>query len=142
MERKKMLILIFAIVVLVGGIFIIVKSIQDKNAVNTPVSQNTIVKNNMFAQDTTDANKKATTDVTGIVEVIAEKTLTIKGQESIVVNIDGATPVLITAGAGQPIAGQMADLKKGDSVKVTYDKTTKNALIISVTRAQAVENKK
>jgi hypothetical protein len=142
MDRKKILILIFAIVVLVGGIFIIAKSIQNKNVANNPVGQSTIVKNNMFGQDTTDASKKATTDATGTVEVIAEKTLTIKSQESIVVNINGATPVLITVGTGQPTAGQMADLKKGDSVKVTYDKTTKNVLMISVTGAQTVEKKK
>ncbi|MFZ2189087.1 MAG: hypothetical protein WAV73_06015 [Candidatus Moraniibacteriota bacterium] len=143
MNTKKTLILVFALVVLFGGIFIIAKSIRDKNVVNNPVDQNAIVKSNMFGQDAAKDNKNARVDVSGSVEAIAEKTLTIKTpQELTVVNINGTTPVIITLGADQPIAGQMADLKKGDSVKVTYDKTTKNASMISITRAQAVEKKK
>jgi uncharacterized protein YneF (UPF0154 family) len=143
MNTKKTIILVFALIVLFGGIFIIAKSIRDKSVANKPVDQKTIVKNNMFGQEATKVNENARVDISGSVEVIAEKTLTIKTpQESTLVNINGATPVIITLGADQPTAGQMADLKKGDLVKVTYDKTTKNVLMISVARAQTVEKKK
>ncbi|MEI6588196.1 MAG: hypothetical protein WCO05_04595 [Candidatus Moraniibacteriota bacterium] len=143
MNTKKTIILIFALVVLFGGIFIIAKSIRDKSVAKNPVDQNTIVKNNMFGQEATKVNENARVDVSGSVEVIAEKTLTIKTpKESTVVNINGSTPVIITTSTDQPTAGQMADLKKGDLVNVTYDKTTKNVLMIFVTRAQAVEKKK
>ena len=141
MDRKKMLILIFALVVLVGGIFVIVRSINNRNQ-NNSSNQTLNAKSNMFGQDSSAAKENTMTDVAGTVEVIAEKTLTIKGQELSVVNINGSTPVMITAGASQPVAGQMADLKVGDSVKVSYDKITKNAIIISVAKTPVVEKKK
>ncbi len=58
----------------------------------------------MFGQDASRTKENNMTDVMGIVETIAEKMLTIKGQELTVVNINGSAPVMmIAAGAGQPV---------------------------------------
>ena len=136
-----MLILIFALVVLVGGVFLIAKSISNKKQASNNPTQNPLanVKKepaNLFGQDAAN-NKNTSVDVTGTVGVIAEKTLTIKTTDvSIAVNINGATPVMLQAGNVPAVVGQMADLKKGDSVKVTYDQTSKNAQLIFIMRAQ------
>lgn len=75
-------------------------------------------------------------EVTGNIESIQEKTLTVKNpQETVVVNINGATPVMLFVNTDKKAVGQMADLKLGDPVKVLYDETTKNAMKISVTKS-------
>jgi len=142
MDRKKVLILALALIVLFGGIFLVTRTISNKDKVaksTTNSTQNSVVAKkepaNLFGQAETNAQKKATLDAIGTVEVIAEKTLTVKADKaSVVVNINGATPVMLAVGKNAPVAGQMADLKKGDSVKVTYDQATKAARLILITR--------
>ncbi|MCX6761402.1 MAG: hypothetical protein NTY33_00940 [Candidatus Moranbacteria bacterium] len=141
MDRKKILVLLLALVVLVGGIFFVTRSISNKNqAVTAPIANPVATKKepaNLFGQGTVDATK-TTLDASGNVETILEKTLTIKNPNgSTVVNINGATPVMITDGKNSSVAGQMADLKVGDAVKVTYDTATKNTTLISVTKVPA-----
>lgn len=137
MDRKKILVLLLALVVLVGGIFFIARSISNKNqAVTAPVATKKEPAN-LFGKETANT-AKTTLDVVGNVAIISEKTLTIKNStQSTVVNINGATPVMITDEKNQTSASQMADLKVGDAVKVTYDQTTKNAMLISVTKIPA-----
>ena len=141
MERKKILIVSFALVVLFASIFLIVKGIGSKNQVDNNPAPNTNVVNvgKPESQPILDQKGQETnlTNVTGSVAVIGEKTMTVKNQgeeKSTVVNINGSTPVMIANGKAQPVPGQMADLKKGDAVRVTYDKTTQKALMILVTR--------
>lgn len=140
MDRKKILILILALTVLVGGIFFIARSINNKNQVGKPNQNKSVAKKepaNIFEQDANGKKEVSATDVVGSVSVIAEKTLTVKTQkDAVVVNINGATPVVITSG-DKTITGQMADLKVGDAVKVTYDETSKNVALISVIRPNA-----
>lgn len=136
MERKKIAIITFALLVLFGGIFFVARSIKEKQAgtAQAPIGGEKQPAN-LFGQNT-EENKANIATVTGSVEIIAEKTLTVKNpQESIVVNINGATPVRLTVGNANPVAGQMADLKKGDLVIVTYDKINKNTMLISVSRS-------
>ena len=139
MDRKKVLILALALIALFGGIFLVARKISNKNKVaksTTNPAQNSVAEKkgpvNLFGQNKTGAQQS---DATGTVDVIAEKTLTIKtNQAPLVVNINGATPVMIVVGKNSPAAGQMADLKKGDSVRVTYDQATKAARLILITR--------
>jgi hypothetical protein len=142
MDRKKILILALALIVLFGGIFLVARTISNKEGVaksSTNPTQKSVTEKkgpvNLFGQNETGAQQKTTSDATGTVDVIAEKTLTIKtNQEPLVVSINGATPVMLAVGKNAPVAGQMADLKKGDSVKVTYDQATKAARLILITR--------
>ncbi len=144
MERKKVFILIFALVVLVGGIFLVARNISNKSKTtdSSLPSQQTPSTNakkepaNLFGQDTPNS-KTTAADVTGTVDTIVEKTLTIKTQkDSVAVNINGATPVMLQVGNTPAKVGQLADLKKEDSVKITYDSVTLNAQLILIVRAQ------
>ncbi|MEI7425592.1 MAG: hypothetical protein WCK16_01530 [Candidatus Moraniibacteriota bacterium] len=135
MDRKKSSILILALVVLVGGIFFIVSQINKKQEVapvTTKSSSELEVKrnemlNNRVLEKGGDEN---TNTFTGKVMVIDQYLLTVKNtNESIGLNITGATPVM---DAGK--VSQMADLKVGDDINVTYDKTTKNATLIYIVR--------
>ena len=143
MDRKKILILIFALVVLVGGIFFILRSIGSKNQTATKPIQTPITPKktpaNIFGQ--ANQTQATTTDVMGSIGTIAEKTITVTHlKESTVLNITGATPVMITAGT-KTIPGQMADLKVGDAAKVTYDQTSKNVTMISIVRPEVAGKK-
>lgn len=129
MDRKKILILILALVVLVGGIFFIASQVNKKQEVN-PVATRTPSELETKKQGLSKGGDENVIVFTGNVVEIAEKLLTVKSiSESIAVNITGATPVM---DAGK--VSQMADLKVGDNINVTYDKTTKNATLIYIVR--------
>ncbi len=135
MERKKIAIIAFALLVLFGGIFFVARSIKEKQSgtAQAPIGGEKQPAN-LFGQNAGES-KESVAIITGSVEIIAEKTLTVKNpQESMVVNINGATPVMLMVGSASPVVGQLADLKKGDSVKMSYDRTTKNVMLISVLR--------
>jgi hypothetical protein len=149
MDRKKVFVLSLALLVLFGGVLLIARSIGKKDVAGIPVSDNknpvTTKKEsaNLFGKGTEEETAKNITDAVGIVEAIGEKTITVKNAEnSSVVGITGATPVVITSNNAKTISGQMADLKVGDAVKVVYDKTTKNVTMITITRAIAPEKTK
>jgi hypothetical protein len=134
MDRKKISILTFALIVLFGGIFFIASSINKESATTGQAPIKKEENANLFGQSA-EESKISGADITGSVEIIAEKTLTVKNsQELVVVNINGSTPVMLIVGNASPVVGQMADLKKGDLVKVTYDKVNKNTMLISVSR--------
>jgi hypothetical protein len=139
MDRKKILILALALIALFGGIFLVARKISNKEGIakfgTNPVQTVTEKKGPANLFNATGEKQKTTSDATGIVDVITEKTLTIKiNQTPLVVSINGATPVMIAVGKNVPVAGQMADLKKGDSVKITYDQATKAARLILIVR--------
>ncbi len=129
MDRKKILILILALVVLVGGIFFIASQVNKKQEVN-PVATRTPSELETKKQGLSKGGDENTNTFTGYVEVIDQYLLTVKNaNESVGVNITGATPV-VDAGKNS----QIANLKVGDNVNVTYDKITKNATLIYIVR--------
>jgi hypothetical protein len=139
MERKKILILTFALVVLIGGLFFVARSVRDKGvlrrdevAKNAPVAEKKF-ELGMFS-DRKEAGRGRTADkVMGSIVAIAEKTLTVKHlQNSTILNITGSTPVMIVKGKNQPVLGQVADLAVGDAVTVFYDKSTSDANMIQL----------
>lgn len=135
-NMKKITILAFALIVLFGGIFFVVRSINKERGITAQNLNKEEKKSpNLFGQNI-EENKASVATANGSVEAIAEKTLTVKGQqESVVVNISGSTPVMLTIGTASPVVGQMADLKKGDIVSVTYNKINRNTMLISVSRS-------
>jgi hypothetical protein len=138
MDRKKILLLILVLVVLVGGIFLISSSIKDKKQGVTAPNPVVATKEepvNMFRQGSGEDNGKNMIDISGTVDVIGEKDLTVKTQnEAILVNISGVTPVMVTGADNKAVVGQIADLKVGDVIKVTYDKVTRNAVMVYLNR--------
>jgi hypothetical protein len=133
MDRKKILLLILALVVLVGGIFLISSSINNKKqevATTKPVATKKEPAN-MFRQESGEDSGKNMIDVSGTIDVIGERNLTIKTQnEAVVVNISGVTPVMVIGADNKAVVGQLADLKIGDVVKVTYDNVTRNVVMV------------
>jgi len=137
MDRKKILILTLVLVVFAGGAFLISRNTSNKKQGGTAFNPVTVKKEpvNMFGQGSGEDRGKNITDVAGAIEVIEEKTLTIKtSKEAVVVNINGVTPVMVMRTNNKAVVGQMADLKIGDAVKVTYDKITRNAVMIYLNR--------
>ena len=133
MDRKNILVLLLALVVLVGGIFFVIRRANNRN-MPTPTPS-------LSGKET--HNAKTAVDVTGNIEVIGEKTVTVKNANEVTVaNINGATPVMISDGKNPAVAGQMADLKLGDAVKMTYDKTTKNVMVVLVMRSAPMQKTK
>ena len=143
MLKKQIVIIAFALITLVGGIYIVARNISNKSQEETKInsSASSIYSKKdspkSFIQEVKEEKADSTVDASGSIEMIEEKTLTIKQlRGSLVVNINGATPVMLIAGRSQPVPAQVADLKKGELVKITYDKTTKNAIQISIIRPQ------
>ena len=136
MDKKQLSILIFALLVLFSGIFIITKAIQNKRGVNFGQSSmmNGKGKANFFDRKQGDKTAEVA-DVIGGVDSISEKALTIKQAEAVIaVNINGSTPVMIATGDKQETAGQVADIKTNDTVRVSYDKVSKDARLIVILR--------
>ena len=142
MERKKMLIVIFALVVLLGSVVFAARRIADKDRNNNPKSTQNNTKNDVTPGQGTKADSD-TANIMGTIKKIEGKSLTIGVMENLtVVNIDGSTPVRIVEGKNPIVTGQVADLKVGDAVSVTFGKTTKNATVIFITRNQTMEKAK
>ena len=141
MNTKKIAIIALALVALIGGVFIIARSISNKDSLSGS-SQNPMATKkepvNLFGQGSASNDKtKETAEIVGTLAVIGEKTITVKNvdTDAAIININGATPVMISNNENKVTSGQMADLKVGDSVTVTFDKATKNAMLISVTKS-------
>ncbi|MFA5962230.1 MAG: hypothetical protein WC848_06115 [Parcubacteria group bacterium] len=137
MNKKQVVVLSLALVVLFGSIYFVARKISDGNRSINPKNMTNDKKEipvNIFSQDANNQQSSAN-DVSGNIEKIAEKTLTIKNsRESVSVNINGATPVMISVNGNNTVLGQIADIKKDDVVRVTYDVATKNVKMILVIR--------
>lgn len=133
MDRKKIIVLILALVVLVGGILFIASQVNKKQKTDPATKTSNELetkKQEMLARSIEKGGDENTNTFTGYVEVIDQYLLTVKNaNESVGVNITGATPVV---DAGK--TSQMSGLRVGDNVNVTYDKITKNATLIYIVR--------
>ncbi len=150
MERKQILILTLALVVLFASIFFVARGIKEnKSLENTSTKKLTVEQEKARtamlsgAGKTKEDAKPAIDIVLGSVDAINKKTLTMKHlQESATVNVNDATPVMIvTEGKEEAAIGKITDIKVGDAVKVTYDKATMDTKLISLTRLSALEKK-
>jgi hypothetical protein len=158
MDRKKSLVILLAFVILIGSIFLLVGSRSNKNTNSSknvtgqdikpqpaPAGEGKEAPEKSLIQvfeETKKTEEKVMDNALGVIETIAEKTLTVKQiLGTAVVNIDDSTKIEITDSKNQTILGKLADLKVGDSVKIIYDKTTKNAITVSVARGQVEEKK-
>ncbi|MFA5962272.1 MAG: hypothetical protein WC848_06335 [Parcubacteria group bacterium] len=132
-KSKQILILIFALIVLISGIYSVARKISEKNKSAVSMTERTSKteqdeqRKKILDRQVPDANNP---DLAGTIVNIKEKTMLIKGvNETVLVNISGATPVtLIDKNKKETLAG-MADLERGDAVKITYDKD-KNVTMI------------
>jgi len=138
MNTKKIIILVFALVVLVGAILFATRKVIDKNqkAAEPNLTENSGMEKKketkLFGQE---GQGKNVVSVSGNVSVISEKTLTIKTQSTpVVVNINGATPVMTINSNNNSTIAQIADLKVGDAVRLTYDQVSGNATVIYLIR--------
>jgi hypothetical protein len=144
MDKKKILILCFAFFVLLVGLFVAVKSINEKNK-KTSSPQKTIAEkkevNVSSKQDAGNVKRDDAVSIMGSIGAIDEKTLSIRQMREVVsVNINSSIVVSNVDLDGKKLgAAKLSDLKTGDSVRVTYDGATKNATEIFVTRVQAQE---
>ncbi len=137
MDKKKILILCFAFFVLLVGLFVAVKSINEKNK-KTSSPQKTIAEKK---EVNISSKQDAAVSIMGSIGAIDEKTLSIRQMREVVsVNINSSIVVSNVDLDGKKLgAAKLSDLKTGDSVRVTYDGATKNATEIFVTRVQAQE---
>ncbi|MEI6587318.1 MAG: hypothetical protein WCO05_00015 [Candidatus Moraniibacteriota bacterium] len=137
MDKKKILILCFAFFVLLVGLFVAVKSINEKNK-KTSSPQKTIAEKK---EVNVSSKQDAAVSIMGSIGAIDEKTLSIRQMREVVsVNINSSIVVSNVDLDGKKLgAAKLSDLKTGDSVRVTYDGATKNATEIFVTRVQAQE---
>lgn len=141
-KRKQIIVLILALVVLAASIFFIARRINTKNQENIAVKNLTAeqkaARAELFSRAVMKSGGEIPIDIVmGSVGVIGEKTLTIKlPQDSIVVNISDITPIMLigTKAGNEAVIGKIADIKVGDPVRVTYDKASKDAKLISVTK--------
>ena len=136
MDRKKaFLILLLVMLIIVAGIvFYGLKTPKEDAGLNNPSTEKKPTVTNLFSQNS-DSTKK-TVSLTGTADKIAEKTLTVKDattSASTVVNINGATPVMLKQKDGTLKAGQIANLRINDSIKVEYDSETKDVQLITIT---------
>jgi len=155
MDRKKSLIILLALAILAGSIFLLARSrnidsgknVTDRDIKPKPVlvDEGKEVPEKSLIQalgETKKTEEKVTANALGVVETIAEKTLTVKQiMGTVVISIDDLTKIEITDSSNQITLGKLADLKVGDSVKIIYDKTTKNAITVSVAKGQVEEKK-
>ena len=133
MDRKKtFLILLLVMLIIVAGIvFYGLKTPKEVTDQNNSQANSKPVATNLFSQNM-DSTKKIAS-LTGTVDKIAEKTLSVKDTKtSTSVNINGATPVMHKQKDGTLKVGQIADLKTNDSIKVEYDIETKNVQLITI----------
>jgi hypothetical protein len=147
MNTKKIAIIALALIALIGGVLVIARSISNRDLFSGSGQNPMATKKepaNLFGQGSANNDKaKEMTEVTGELKMIGEKTITVKSSEvdSAVVNINGATPVMLSNNENKTTLGQMADLQIGDTVRVTYDKTTKNVNMIFVIKSQTATKK-
>ncbi|MFZ2226102.1 MAG: hypothetical protein WA064_01125 [Candidatus Moraniibacteriota bacterium] len=147
MNTKKVAIIALALVALIGGVFIITRNIISRESISESTQNPAIAKKepvNLFGQGANSDDKtKETTEVIGVLNIIGDKTITVKssGADSAVVNINGATPVMLLGNDNKATSGQMADLRIGNTVRVVYEKITKNARMIFVTKPQEATTK-
>ena len=130
MDRKKtFLILLLVMLIIVAGIvFYGLKTPKEVTDQNNSQANSKPVATNLFSQNT-DSTKK-TVSLTGT----ADKTLIIKDATiATIVNINGATPVMLKQKDGTLKAGQIANLRINDSIKVEYDLETKDVQLITIT---------
>ena len=134
MDRKKtFLILLLVMLIIVAGIvFYGLKTPKEVTDQNNSQANSKPVATNLFSQNT-DSTKK-TVSLTGTADKIEEKTLIIKDATiATIVNINGATPVMLKQKDGTLKAGQIANLRINDSIKVEYDLETKDVQLITIT---------
>lgn len=145
MDGKKIIGLVFILgaLVLTGVLVFKSLSLGKKTA---PVSSQTDLKDGGKIDPNDNELVKAlkgvkeeeqnTANAIGKIETVDEKTLTIKQVlGNVVINFDAAASVVTINGQNQESPGKSTDLKVGDSVVIVYDRTTKNAIKISVTRS-------
>jgi hypothetical protein len=139
MDRKKILILILALILLVGSIFFAVLRMGDRNQEKN-IGQNPAAKkksaDDMLSKRLEQGENKNVIDVKGNIESVLEKTLKVKDISGAItiINISADTPVEIVGINKKTTPAQLSDLRIRDLVKVTYDKMTINATLIQVER--------
>jgi uncharacterized protein YdeI (BOF family) len=144
MDRKKILILCFALFMLLVGLFVVAKSSNKKDE-KTSSPQKMIAEkkevNVSSKQDAGNVKRDDTVSIMGSISAIDEKTLSIRQmREAVSVNINSSIAVSNVDLDGKKLgAAKLSDLKTGDSVRVTYDRATKNATEIFITRVQTQE---
>ncbi len=118
MDKKKILILCFAFFVLLVGLFVAVKSINEKNK-KTSSPQKTIAEKK---EVNVSSKQDAAVSIMGSIGAIDEKTLSIRQMREVVsVNINSSIVVSNVDLDGKKLgAAKLSDLKTGDSVRVTY----------------------
>ena len=116
------------------------RSVNNEKQLNVVENQLTAEKKDSAgtsAQGMGEGNRIISGEIVGNVEMIDEKSLTVKDdKKTITINVNSTNSVMI-ANSGeknQVVVGKLADLKKGDMVKVIYDESTKNALKIAIIR--------
>jgi hypothetical protein len=136
MDRKKILILILALIVLVGGIFLIASQVNKKEKVNPALPTVTKTQSEIEARREELLSHKVAEKIDGNVavfvgniEAINQNIFTIKNVHDLIkVNVISNSTAVMDAGKNS----QIANLKVGDNVDLTYDKTTKNVMIITI----------
>lgn len=133
-KAKQVSILVLAVVLLIGGLYVIARNISQKNKMKTESADQAAQQLPIGIFSHSD-DSHVFADVIGSVTDITEKTLTVSHlQNSTVVNINGSTSVVVLVDGKQPAIAQIADIKVGEAVKVTYNQATKNVVMISVIR--------
>ena len=136
MDRKQVLILTFALVVLFASIFFLARRISGRNQIGA--SQGLVANNNNIDLSKKDQSVQPenTTDVTGRVAVVSEKMLILRYSSGIIsLNLNNDTSVaIISSSDKEPVKGKIIDIKSGDSVRIYYDKTTRNAQLVAVVK--------
>jgi preprotein translocase subunit YajC len=128
MERKKRLILIFSLVVLAVGVVFLLVWVRKGNK---PTKEQKAFADN-FSRTMQVAKNETTT---GTIESIdSEKIILRLGQKSTVVKINKDTRVVILDKMKKATDGQISDVKVGAIIKVEYNKTTTETVLVTLVK--------
>jgi len=134
MNLKQILILILALVVLLGGVFFIARSLNSREQL-VAVEKKPVVEQNRSKENDSPVN--LIVDF-GSVESIKGKALVIKKPEgSLELILDDSVRISIDDNTGASSVGQVTDLRIGELIKVNYIPDTKKVVAISIIRLQA-----